>query len=403
MTDTDGPAGPERPTRARRGTSWSGGPGPRARRRRWARSPRTRRCGCCCWTAATSPGTSPAATASRPHVLDALATVGAGDVVDDWTPLRLPRVLARGRGASMARCARAVHVVPRQVLDTRLVELRRRRRGDAAPAPGAPRSPRHPTVARSSCRPGSRRGSWSAPTVRTRSSAPCSLGDRREARAIAIRGYAPTTPELQGRQLIRYGERRQPSYAWAFDRGDGLMNVGYGELLPASGATRGRPRAAGCSSSSSRCWCPGPPPSGSGWRGHHLPLSSWLWRSAGRAGAAGRGRRRAGQPDDGGGDLLRGRDRHHRGPDRRPDPGRRSTARRRCRAPPRRARAPGTAPAPHVARVPAGKVAGGGRRGDPRRGGGTGAAFDTLVELGLGDGLIGPRLAGGLLASLVRR
>ena len=37
---------------------------------------------------------------------------------------------------------------------------------------------------------------------------------------------------MAGRQVIRYGDRRQPSYAWAFDRGDGLANVGYGELLP---------------------------------------------------------------------------------------------------------------------------------------------------------------------------
>lgn len=29
--------------------------------------------------------------------------------------------------------------------------------------------------------------------------------------------------------------------------------------------------------------------------------------------------------------------------------------------------------------------------------------FDTLVELGLGDGVIGPRLAGGLVEALVRR
>ena len=38
-------------------------------------------------------------------------------------------------------------------------------------------------------------------------------------------------PVLLKRQVIVYGTRRQPSYAWAFDRGDGLSNVGYGELL----------------------------------------------------------------------------------------------------------------------------------------------------------------------------
>ena len=35
--------------------------------------------------------------------------------------------------------------------------------------------------------------------------------------------------------MIRYGDRRQPAYAWAFDRGDGLSNIGYGELLPTGG------------------------------------------------------------------------------------------------------------------------------------------------------------------------
>ena len=58
------------------------------------------------------------------------------------------------------------------------------------------------------------------------------LGEVREPRAIAIRGYAPTAEARRGSQVIRYGPRAQPAYAWAFDRGDGWSNVGYGELLP---------------------------------------------------------------------------------------------------------------------------------------------------------------------------
>ncbi len=49
--------------------------------------------------------------------------------------------------------------------------------------------------------------------------------------ALALRGYAPTPADRAGRQVIVFSETRQPSYAWSFDRGDGLANVGYGEIL----------------------------------------------------------------------------------------------------------------------------------------------------------------------------
>ena len=44
--------------------------------------------------------------------------------------------------------------------------------------------------------------------------------------------------------MIRYGDGHQPAYAWAFDRGDGLSNVGYGELLPARGSDDAAPSRA---------------------------------------------------------------------------------------------------------------------------------------------------------------
>ena len=101
------------------------------------------------------------------------------------------------------------------------------------------------------------------------------LGKRREPRAIAIRGYAPTTPEMAGRQVIRYGDRRQPSYAWAFDRGDGLANVGYGELLP--GERHGGAPSRRLLLEQLEQLLPGAASTGDDWRGHHLPLSSWRW------------------------------------------------------------------------------------------------------------------------------
>lgn len=160
-----------------------------------------------------------------PLVLDALATVGAGDVVDDWTPLRRLE-LSHGEVRVDGHMGRAVRVVPRAVFDARLVEraldagatLRRHRVTSVAT---------DPVLAAA----GVVVGADGAHSLLRQSL----LGHRREPRAIAIRGYAPTTPKLRGRQVIRFGDRCQPSYAWAFDRGDGLVNVGYGELLPSEG------------------------------------------------------------------------------------------------------------------------------------------------------------------------
>jgi flavin-dependent dehydrogenase len=94
-------------------------------------------------------------------------------------------------------------------------------------------------------------------------------------RALAIRGYAPTPPERQGTQVIRYGDRRQPAYAWAFDRGDGLSNVGYGELLPSDGD--GDPPSRALLLDQLEQLLPGSADAGEHWKGHHLPLSGWRW------------------------------------------------------------------------------------------------------------------------------
>ena len=56
-----------------------------------------------------------------PHVLDALATVGATDAVAGWTPLRHLE-LARGETRVAGPMRREVYVVPREVFDARLVE-----------------------------------------------------------------------------------------------------------------------------------------------------------------------------------------------------------------------------------------------------------------------------------------
>ncbi|GAB2865662.1 NAD(P)/FAD-dependent oxidoreductase [Nocardioides pacificus] len=327
-----------------------------------------------------------------PHVVDALSQVGAGDVVEGWTPLRTLE-LARGESHVAGRLARPVWVIPREVFDARLVEravaegavLRRHRVSHVTPWPDRVDV-----------------DEFSAPVVigadgahsLVRAAAGVPAVGRR---ALALRGYAPTPPERRGTQVIRYGDRRQPSYAWAFDRGDGLSNVGYGELIGA-----GDPPSRALLLDELERLLPGTVAGGTRWRGHHLPLSGWRWPqpdgrvllagdaaglinpmtgegiyyavatgiAAGRAAARARG---TGAPEQAGADhrrrvrALLGTHLRH------------------------------TWVASRLSTVPA--VVDAGIRAAARNE----YVFDDLVEIGLGDGRITPRLAGGLLAGLVPR
>jgi menaquinone-9 beta-reductase len=205
-----------------------------------------------------------------PHVLDRLGRIGVTGVEDGWTPLtRLE--LARGTSSVSRPMARPVYVIPREVFDARLVEravsagatLVRHRVADVrATDEGIVLDDRYraPVVV----------GADGAHSVLR---GHLGLSDGR--RALAIRGYAPTPPERRGTQVIRYGDRRQPSYAWAFDRGDGLSNVGYGELLP-DDRTDDPPNRALLLDQLDRL-LPGSVEAGEQWKAHHLPLSGWAW------------------------------------------------------------------------------------------------------------------------------
>lgn len=204
-----------------------------------------------------------------PQVLDRLDELGVSGLVDDWRPVRHFDVRHRSTSARRS-LPRPMWVVPRKVFDARLVgaatragaELVRHRvrrlevdgdvlldrRFRARVVIGADGA--HSTV---------------------RAAAGIGAGVRR---ALAVRGYSPTPPCRQGVQAIVFSGRGQPSYAWSFDRGDGLANVGYGQLLD----PRRAPPTRGSLLEELDRLLPGATGAGEQWRGHHLPLSTWRWR-----------------------------------------------------------------------------------------------------------------------------
>jgi geranylgeranyl reductase family protein len=214
-----------------------------------------------------------------PHVVDLLEGVGVTGLMDGEVPVR--RLRLRRDGVDAARTMRRpAWVVPRAVLDARLLAaaqdagavLRRHRVRDVEVGPDG-------VVVDGQVRARLLVGADGAHS-RVRAATGVPPGRL----AFALRGYAPTPAGRRGDQVIVLGTRRQPSYAWSFDRGDGLANVGYGELL-----TRDRPHP------TRRLLLdrltellPGSTDGGTGWRGAHLPLSGRRWlHPAGRVLLAG--------------------------------------------------------------------------------------------------------------------
>jgi menaquinone-9 beta-reductase len=204
-----------------------------------------------------------------PQVLDRLAEVGVTGLLDDRVPVARLRLTRAGRDVDRTT-VRPSYVVPRRVLDARLVEaarsagatlLRHRVRdlgvdGDGVRVDGTLRAA---VVI----------GADGARSV-VRRRLGCSSGTT----ALALRGYAPVPEQRRGAQVIAFGVGAvQPAYAWSFDRGDGLANVGYGEVLRGpTGPTRADLLAR------LEDLLPGATRGGTDWRGHHLPLSGARWR-----------------------------------------------------------------------------------------------------------------------------
>ena len=202
-----------------------------------------------------------------PHAVDELEALGAAGVLEGYPPIRGLR-LRSPRGMEVAGDpARPNYVIPRTVLDARLVE--------AATAAGA-------ELHRASVRHLEQHdglvtvdGELAARVVVGADGANSSVrrllgvaSNPDRALAIAVRGYAPA-PAGRPEQLIAWVAEGWPAYVWSFPTGTGVANVGYGLL---------RSRFHGGRVELHRRLqdlLPGAEPDPGSLRAHHLPFSSF--------------------------------------------------------------------------------------------------------------------------------
>jgi geranylgeranyl reductase family protein len=182
------------------------------------------------------PRDKPCGDGIAPHALDVLESLGVTDAVAGFAPV--PALSLRSPGGAVVgrRLARPAYTVPRRIFDAGLVA--------AALSAGA---------------------AWRRLTVRSiqGDAGGCVLNKELLCRvvvgadgagsvvrrylgyprnpdghlALAIRGYAPA-PDGPPEQRIVTAKERWPAYAWAFPIGDGRANVGYGEVLHGPALTR---------------------------------------------------------------------------------------------------------------------------------------------------------------------
>lgn len=173
-----------------------------------------------------------------PHALDVLAGLGVDtrELTAGTTPVTALS-LTSPRGVRAARTfSRPAFVVPRRILDARLV--------DAARAAGATLA-RHRVRTVTPVDGAVLVDDLRARTVLGADGAESLVRRRCGARAapagtvaVALRGYSRSPAWAAGEQRLIMTDRHWPAYAWAFPVGDGTANVGYGELVGARPATR---------------------------------------------------------------------------------------------------------------------------------------------------------------------
>jgi len=203
-----------------------------------------------------------------PHAVDELAALGAGDVLDGYPPIRGLR-LRSPRGLEVAGDpARPNYVVPRVVLDARLVAAAQAAGAELLCGTAVRRLEQHDGLVVVDGELAARvvvGADGANSTVRRLLGAP-SNPDR--ALAIAVRGYAPA-PAGRPEQLIAWVAEGWPAYVWSFPTGTGVANVGYGLL---------RSRFHGGRVELHRRLqdlLPGAEPDPGSLRAHHLPFSSF--------------------------------------------------------------------------------------------------------------------------------
>ncbi len=222
-----------------------------------------------------------------PHVLDVLAEVGAGDVLADWSPTPVLRLSMEARGAPSVVAQRALerpgYVVPREVLDARIIAAARDRgavvrRGRVRSLTGSGGAVRLDTGDGVSITARVVIGADGAGSRVRAALSPAVPPQRPGTTALAVRGYAPVVSEHAGAQVIAFDPSGpRPAYAWSFDTGRGVANVGYGRLLP-RGSSAPRPTRRALLDSLDAL-LPGAGEAATGVSGHLLPLSTGAPRS----------------------------------------------------------------------------------------------------------------------------
>jgi geranylgeranyl reductase family protein len=202
-----------------------------------------------------------------PHAVAELRSLGAEAALDGYPPIRRLRVRAPGGVEIAGTPAAPSWVVPRRVLDARLVA--------AAVAAGA--ELRHERVR--SLRHGNGavvvNGTLTARVVVGADGANSAVrrllglpSNPDGHTAIALRGYAPDSANPEPEQLIGWVADGWPAYVWSFPTGTGLLNVGYGLLRSRLDGGRAELERR------LRALLPGADPDPASLRAHHLPLSS---------------------------------------------------------------------------------------------------------------------------------